>query len=399
VESSAEYCQSLTCCLLKIGFRKMNSIVRIILSATALFSLIVKSDGADKKSYDISSLERKFGSERIQENNAIKCTLCGFNSKASLSVLDNLLLKFDKKESENNANIYDNGEKFLVFDSEKLNYIKSDVSFVYTHHMSVYDEETTLLNMQKGLKSITTGEVKDNTKKMLVLIIDGPQAASGNLKSMLEEAWATLDKSDVPNTDIMAQIVVHIVSVNGTVSTFASDSVDSIVNDEILEGKPLVTFFTNVQPVKSESNQKGDPSNLGIDICKEAVSIAITFARDEANASLQKMQKLEAAGEFAGFIEKLIKGSITRMRETVKKSGGASEPSLKVAEAEISRLVFSMLAPIFRRQVMLARQEAAKAFNTAVGDDLEITVNIMDDINAAKQTAINGFANNARRLG
>ena len=176
----------------------------------------------------------------------MKCTSCGFNSKSSLVVLDNLLGKFDKKYLVGDATILDDGKKFLVFNSENMNDIRTDVSFVYTHHMSLYDEESTLLNMQMGLKAITSGEITDITKKMLVLVVDGPQATTEYVKTMLEEAWATLlDKDDIPNGDIMAQIVVHIVSVDGQISEIAKDSVDSIVNDISLEGKSILNFLKN----------------------------------------------------------------------------------------------------------------------------------------------------------
>ena len=236
----------------------MIMMLRAFLSATVILSLVSRSYGA-KIPVDLSSIESVVGVERIAENNAIKCTSCGFTSKSSLLVLDNLLSNFDKKYSVSDATILDDGKKFLVFNSETMNDIRSDVSFVYTHHMSLYDEESTLLNMQMGLKSITSGVMTDVTKKMLVLVVDGPQATAEYVKTILEEAWATLlDKEEIPNGDIMAQIVVHIVSVNGPISDIAKESVDSIVNDATLEGKPLGNFLKNIPetkvPILSTSN-------------------------------------------------------------------------------------------------------------------------------------------------
>ena len=236
----------------------MIMMLRAFLSATVILSLVSRSYGA-KIPVDLSSIESVVGVERIAENNAIKCTSCGFTSKSSQLVLDNLLSNFDKKYSVSDATILDDGKKFLVFNSETMNDIRSDVSFVYTHHMSLYDEESTLLNMQMGLKSITSGVMTDVTKKMLVLVVDGPQATAEYVKTILEEAWATLlDKEEIPNGDIMAQIVVHIVSVNGPISDIAKESVDSIVNDTTLEGKPLGNFLKNIPetkvPILSTSN-------------------------------------------------------------------------------------------------------------------------------------------------
>lgn len=238
----------------------MSIMLQMLLSTVVVLSFIVSSSCS--LTVDISALEGIIGEERVLQNNAIKCTSCGFNSKSSQQVLDNLLGKFEKKYIENDVIVHDDGKKLLVFNSESMNEIRSDVSFVYTHHMSLYDEESTLLNMQRGLKSITSGEITDSSKRMLVLVVDGPQATAEYVKTMLEEAWATLlDKDDIPNGDIMAQIVVHIVSVNGPISSIAKESVDSIVNDATLEGKPIAAFFKAIPVVKSI----GSPSSSVVD--------------------------------------------------------------------------------------------------------------------------------------
>ena len=83
---------------------------------------------------------------------------------------------------------------------------------------------------------------------------------------MLEEAWATLlDKDDIPNGDIMAQIVVHIVSVDGQISEIAKDSVDSIVNDISLEGKSILNFLKNPPVAKVQVPLTGN-TDLGEEI-------------------------------------------------------------------------------------------------------------------------------------
>ena len=227
-------------------------------------SLLVAIANCAQLAVDISALQETIGTERVQTCSAIKCASYGFDSKASQLVLDNLLGKFDEKYLESDATIHDDGNKFLVFNSDKLNEFRSDISFVYTHHMSLYDEESTLLNMQKGLKSITSGEVTDVTKKMFVLVVDGPQATAEYVKAMLEEAWATLlDKEDIKDGDIMAQIVVHIVSVNGPISDIAKQSVDSIVNDVTLEGKTLPAFFAKAPSVAAETIVKASLTDQG----------------------------------------------------------------------------------------------------------------------------------------
>jgi hypothetical protein len=242
------------------------------------------------------------------------------------------------------------------------------------------------------------------TKKMLILVIEGPPSAADYAKAVLEESWATLlDKGDdETSAEVMGQVVVHIVSVTGAVSEIAKDSVYQIVNDAALQSKSLTAVLSEGKAAPRGAAALSSLSandDLGIDVCKEAVKVAMTWARDGANASLQRLQKIEAAGEFAGFVERLISGAVGKMKEVVnKRPAGASATALKLAEQEIQRNIFTMLTPIFRRHVQLARQEAAKAFNTAVGDDLELTMNVMDDLNAAKHTAVKRFAAALRQL-
>lgn len=57
-----------------------------------------------------------------------------------------------------------------------------------------------------------------------------------------------------------------------------------------------------------------------------------------------------------------------------------------------------MLGPIFRRHVLLAKQAAALQFNEAVGDDLEITIRILDDLNNAKYAALRTYNNAVKKL-
>ena len=86
------------------------------------------------------------------------------------------------------------------------------------------------------------------------------------------------------------------------------------------------------------------------------------------------------------------------MNDTVKKAGGASNSALTLAEDDIARNVFTMLGPIFRRHVLLAKQEAAIQFNAAVGDDLPITINILNDLNTAKDNAMKVYSKTVKKL-
>ena len=91
-------------------------------------------------------------------------------------------------------------------------------------------------------------------------------------------------------------------------------------------------------------------------------------------------------------------GAQNVMRESVSKAGGASESVLRISEDDISRNIFTMLGPIFKRHVLLAKQESAIEFNAAVGDDLAITIKIVQDLNTAKKNALTTFSKTVKKL-
>ena len=254
--------------------------------------------------------EELFGSERVQGDAALRCSSNGFASEHAKAVLDELLSKFKKHRAPDDApgvTVYEDGKRFLVFgggsssDSSGLNAVPSDVAFVYAHHMTLLDEDATLRKMQAGLQAITSeGSGQGKSKKMLVLVVEGPTTAADYAKAVLEESWATLlDKGDEEQaSDAMGQVVVHIVTVTGAVSDIAKDSVTQIVNDATLLARPLAAAMKAVEGGGSGRSNRAvagagafaAAADVGMDACKEAVKAALLWARDGANASLQRLQ-------------------------------------------------------------------------------------------------------------
>jgi hypothetical protein len=171
--------------------------------------------------------EELFGSDRVQSDAALRCSSNGFASEHAKAILDELLSKFKKHQAPDEApgvTLYDDGKRFLVFGSGSstsssssssssrgggFEAVPSDVAFVYAHHMSLLDEDATLRKMQAGLQAITSeGAGQEKSKKMLVLVVEGPAAAADYAKAVLEESWATLlDKGDDEQaSDAMGQV-------------------------------------------------------------------------------------------------------------------------------------------------------------------------------------------------
>jgi hypothetical protein len=141
-----------------------------------------------------------------------------------------------------------------------------------------------------------------------------------------------------------AQVVVHIVTVTGAVSDIAKDSVSQIVNDATLLARPLAAAIKAVEGGGGQALRPAPgtasfaaAADVGMDVCKEAVKAALMWARDGANASLQRLQRLEAAGEFAGFVERLAAGAVDKMKEVVRAKApkGASPTALLLAQQVI----------------------------------------------------------------
>jgi hypothetical protein len=339
----------------------------------------------------------KFGGERVNSYSALRCAQFGFTSDSAKKIFTGLLGKANLELVHDAMAIYDNRHRFLVFGTEDQETVSTDIAFVYVHHKALLDEDGVIYDLQSGLKSLMAKKDSSEVKRKLVLVVDGPEASAEGVKTLLEEAWGTMDKDILQR--IINQVSIQMVPVKGAVDSQAVESVDQIINDSAIEVQPLASIIAKApKSLAKPSVAKTSSRDRGIDTCQEAIAAALRWARDGANANLARLQKLESASDFAGFMENLVDGAIKRMKDNVQSRGGASAEAYRIASEEIRRDIFSMMQPIFRRHVQLARQEVAKWFNKEVGEDMEISANIMNDLLELKNTAIRRYKDDLRKL-
>lgn len=98
-------------------------------------------------------------------------------------------------------------------------------------------------------------------------------------------------------------------------------------------------------------------------------------------------------------MENLLEGALSNMEETISQSGLIVSPEArKMAVADVHRDVHDMMYPFFKRFVQMARQDAAKSFNAAVADELEVSIKLMDDLRTIKRKAIAEYQSQIRQL-
>ena len=106
-------------------------------------------------------------------------------------------------------------------------------------------------------------------------------------------------------------------------------------------------------------------------------------------ASLARLQKTESASSFKSFMENMFEGAKEQMQSYISQFGVELSPEARrLAVEDVRRDVHDMMHPFFKRFVQIARQDAAKSFNAAVADDLEISIKLMDDLKKLKSKAV-----------
>jgi hypothetical protein len=128
---------------------------------------------------------------------------------------------------------------------------------------------------------------------------------------------------------------------------------------------------------------------------QEVSEAAVEWARTEANANIARLQRPESAKDFAGFMANLV--SVTRGKVETAYSGPKGR-ALDLALANVERQVYGMMQPFHRRFVQLARQDVAGVFNTAVGEDMPVSCEIMQDLNKAKMDAVKMYSKQVNAL-
>jgi len=342
----------------------------------------------------------------------IKCGVYGFRSTKSKELLYGALQSgkptgedgsggvtvLDLESSDDNV-----GLALHSLSSDDSAGVPSDLSIVFATLASVrLNEAAVLLDLHRAFTAVLAAE----EKRPVVLILDTSAATSEEaekakqkLGDLAAEAWASLLEKAPYRSDMVAnELDLRIVSVSelakaprllaDIVGTMAKDISGENVASRSLESlfPTLRTLGDSLSPTQQQQQQQ-QQVRAGMEDCMDAVQGALLRAQEAVQAAASK---LEATSTFTVYVENLLDASKKRFHELL--AGKDVDSGLvRRSEEEIRRKLFSALLPYYRRQVQLARSEVTKSFNTAVGEDLAITIHLMDDLDSERRNAINLF--------
>lgn len=348
----------------------------------------------------------------------VKCGIFGFSSRRSQSLLLEHLQS--SKESLDNSGITlsdsKNGDYTVALHSTQLadkpDSIPSDASVVYATIASIqFNDASILLDLQRAFLTVLAAE----EKRTIIIVIDSGaskqspaqiETAKTAMNQLASEAWILLDKASYRSDDLTKEVNLKIIS-NSELENkplLLSELMLSLVSDiSDANSRSVDTLFSN-RPAVMQAAPSQVQRVQKIELVMDSINGALIAAQEAAQASAAKLQKSECAPEFSMFIENLINAAIMKFHDLVQResrsvqAGTTSSNLLKIGEQEIKRQIFAMMLPFYRRQVQLARSEVAKIFNGAVGEDMEVTIKLMDDLNAEKKKALRLFASKCAAL-
>lgn len=292
-----------------------------------------------------------------------------------------------------------------------------DVAFVYISETAHLDEDALLLRLQNALRSVLGAE--NEPKKTLVLLT--PSSLSGEKLAthqkyclgMTQAAYAMMNKEMYRNEEVSVEMNIRLASVESVQAIGALLSTVFESRDSSAPKSAAGLFVnTNVRVGESPTGslKEGYPENSallqqsgGMEACREGVSSALTWARKGATASIEKLKELQSKGEFAVFVENLMNGAIDVFKADIANSqlandGKISPSVIKIAEQDLRSSIMAMMLPFFRHQAQLIRQAIIDEFNEVAVEEIELSVNILQDLHAAKQKSLRDFAKRLKSL-
>ena len=357
---------------------------------------------------------------------AMHVSAFGFRSDLSMKVLQNVIsssTKIERVDVDDEMQIIEPDTEMpekmplvaLELDEQVTASFRndSDVAIVYVHYLSVLNDPPSIVaNMDKALKAV----LEEGKKRSILICLAVPKKLAlsqyqDSVLNVLSEAWTLLPEKDhLTNTSISGkfdiQMLTYVLPEEVTDENFQFEKrtvmdglLQRLVDPSSGEEREYRTLgeLKEASSTKQKVGNRGsqlvqDRKDLGVDVAFGGTEVATEWARQAAQSSLSRLQKAESAKDFATFMENLYEGAIKEMEEFIANSGIAvSVEAKKLATEDLQRDVHEMMYPFFKRFVQLGRQDAAKNFNTAVADELEITIKVMDDLEALKKKAMKNF--------
>ena len=381
---------------------------------------------------------------------AVKAYMGGFHSYRSNKLLQSMLstpeIQMDTSYDNNNykLQLLNINDKMKILLSNDDNYHDYDLGFVYINNYELINDNVILERFQLCFESIIECS---NSKTPLVIIFSGLSQEADKVEYLLKEAWVLLDKDKYRGTikddSLFTKFDVQIILTppsylreDESVNIEAIKAVRDALNEVSIYGKPVQNYLQAIQYKDTSTNMSHNNNNLtssqiqiettttatkknsnvnnviGIELFPSAVSHALDWALKATNDSIVRLNKLERPENFAGFIENLIKASNDVLSDEFKAayasntSRGDSSDSvpcdysnvLSIARQELNSKIYLRLAPLYKRQVQLLRNEVANSFNDIVTNKIEVSIYVMEDLYEARDNTVSNFTSLLRRL-
>ena len=300
-------------------------------------------------------------------------------------------------------------DSLVVYDNTKVMSACDVILINIPANLVKLNEQALIEILQRAYKSVF---VQEEMKKDIVVVVSGTaddiMKADLSLRKLLAEAWILIEKPSFISDDIDEECNIHFIPLTKTSKGVSDESlttgrslIKSLVEKnlksggvdsaEFIEGVQLVT--SNGDSRNSDTNRKTKLSTGEYEVIENAKVRALLWAQSAAQASSTRLQKQEKDGEFLSFMENLLENAQRMYNGAVEKAciNTVSPVFYNQGLRDMTTQIYTMLHPFFRRHVQLARVEAAKAFNAAVGDDLAITIDIMNDLRDIRDKTIRNF--------
>lgn len=251
-----------------------------------------------------------------EDQKVILCSTFNFKSDFSRSLLRDVLIS-ESFESESvqfiELNGIDSAKIILALKDESNGFREneSNLSIVHLYHSELSkDEATVLLRLQSALKSIVSPSADPDSprvKKPLIIIVSVPKATTASIElefktkaqKLVDEAWQLIPGNIGGSIDAEFEIVVHVARISQgkagssdekskavIVSLLDKMQQSGAVNETILQ----TAFAPHVRPQQAVASPSSGRSYRSINVYMDAVEYAVEWARQAANASLQRYQ-------------------------------------------------------------------------------------------------------------
>jgi len=366
----------------------------IIITFTLLISILVYCNAIQKLKDDKGDIA-----------STTKITVYGL--KNNINSITSLLNSFEYCNSDNNALLYerkiDNNKQYLVINNidEDRYDNNSDISLIYMPKESIINEDKILYRLQCAIQSSLglEGEPKSN----LIILI--PEDSSDEYEkvclSMARSAWTMiLNKENYRHPELTQEINVIVTKPSKLVIQNVLDKIYELDSSNYEE--PLIENLSIY--IKSLSKKNDDintitntikkQNSINMEAYQDAVEVSIEWARNSIKDSLTKLRQTTAPEkDFAIFVTNLLNGAIDIfVKKTSVETLSLSKSTISLGKDYITKELLSMMAPFFRHQIGLVRQESIKSFNEAAVDEITISPKIIEDLNEAKSKALKKFA-------